>query len=339
MPALTVGTVTTAPSATVPAGSVISQAPVGSAQVTTGSAVALVISSGVPQVATPNVVGLTQAAATTAITDCRVDGRRGHDGVEHDGPRQPDPSSARRQCGTQVLVGSAPSRWVISSGAPAAATLAVDSRLGRWRRDGRDTGLQHDRRLASCLTFAASDGPNDCRRRHCTVYAGLADAAQAREHADSARPKSGPRLAPTPLCRRDRHRRTQASGGIAQSLMTWSSNSSDRGAAAPARPSGRRAPPSGAPNCLLTTTRAGSFVYGVGNDWSTPPSPRTVGANQTMVHQWVNTSVGDTFWVQALVGARGRCGHRRDESTTPAPATDRVEPRHRSRSCRPPRSP
>ena len=33
-----------------------------------GSAVALVVSSGLPQVAVPNVVGLTQAAATTAIT-------------------------------------------------------------------------------------------------------------------------------------------------------------------------------------------------------------------------------------------------------------------------------
>ena len=51
-----------------PAGSVISQSPVGGTQVNTGSAVALVVSSGPPQVAVPNVVGLTQSAATTAIT-------------------------------------------------------------------------------------------------------------------------------------------------------------------------------------------------------------------------------------------------------------------------------
>ena len=56
----------------VPAGSVISQTPVGGTQVTTGSAVALVISSGLPQVATPNVVGLTQAAATTAIVNAQL---------------------------------------------------------------------------------------------------------------------------------------------------------------------------------------------------------------------------------------------------------------------------
>src|SRR5207237_7332183 len=54
--------------ATVPAGSVISQTPIAATQVTVGSAVALVISSGPPQVAVPNVAGLTQAAASAAIT-------------------------------------------------------------------------------------------------------------------------------------------------------------------------------------------------------------------------------------------------------------------------------
>src|SRR5205085_1836066 len=66
--ALTVGTVTTASSTTVPSGSVISQNPTAATQVNVGSAVALVISSGPPQVAVPNVVGLTQVAATSAIT-------------------------------------------------------------------------------------------------------------------------------------------------------------------------------------------------------------------------------------------------------------------------------
>ena len=46
----------------------ISQNPAAGTQVAVGSAVALVVSSGLSQVATPNVVGQTQAAATTAIT-------------------------------------------------------------------------------------------------------------------------------------------------------------------------------------------------------------------------------------------------------------------------------
>src|SRR4029077_5043175 len=64
---LTVGTIRTASSTTVPSGSVISQTPVAGTQVNVGSAVALVVSTGIPQVTVPNVVGLTEAAATSAL--------------------------------------------------------------------------------------------------------------------------------------------------------------------------------------------------------------------------------------------------------------------------------
>src|SRR5262249_41185922 len=69
---LVVGTVTPQSSTTVPSGSVISQTPTSGTQVAVGSAVNLVVSSGPPQVAVPNVVGLTQAAATTAITNANL---------------------------------------------------------------------------------------------------------------------------------------------------------------------------------------------------------------------------------------------------------------------------
>jgi beta-lactam-binding protein with PASTA domain len=65
---LVVGTVTTASSGTVASGSVITGSPVAGTLVTLGSAVNLVVSTGPAQVAVPNVVGQTQAAATTAIT-------------------------------------------------------------------------------------------------------------------------------------------------------------------------------------------------------------------------------------------------------------------------------
>ncbi len=65
---LVVGTVTTASSGTVPSGDVISEAPIAGTSVTSGSAVNLVVSTGPPPVLVPNVVGATQAAATTAIT-------------------------------------------------------------------------------------------------------------------------------------------------------------------------------------------------------------------------------------------------------------------------------
>jgi uncharacterized repeat protein (TIGR03806 family) len=66
---LHVGTVSMASSATVVAGSVISQNPAANALVPPASTVNLVVSSGpAPTVNVPNVVGQTQAAATTAIT-------------------------------------------------------------------------------------------------------------------------------------------------------------------------------------------------------------------------------------------------------------------------------
>lgn len=53
---------------------------------------------------------------------------------------------------------------------------------------------------------------------------------------------------------------------------------------------------SGAPAAHLTTTRNGSWVFGVGNDYDNAIA-RTPGASQTLVHQYL-TPTGDTYWVQ-----------------------------------------
>ena len=53
---------------------------------------------------------------------------------------------------------------------------------------------------------------------------------------------------------------------------------------------------SGAPTASLVTTRNNSWVFGVGNDY-TSPTARTPGAGQILVHQLLSTS-GDTYWVQ-----------------------------------------
>src|SRR5262252_3476215 len=134
---LTVGTVTTQSSTTVPSGSVISQNPTAGTQVVVGSAVNLVVSSGPPQVAVPNVAGLTQAAATTAITNANL-----AVGTVTTQASTTVPSgsviSQNPTAGTQVTVGSAVN-LVVSSGPPkvavpnvvgltqAAATTAITS--------------------------------------------------------------------------------------------------------------------------------------------------------------------------------------------------------------------
>jgi hypothetical protein len=65
---LIVGNVTFQPSHSATVGTVLSEDPVSGASVSDGSPVALVISSGVPQITVPNVVGDSQAAAASSIT-------------------------------------------------------------------------------------------------------------------------------------------------------------------------------------------------------------------------------------------------------------------------------
>jgi beta-lactam-binding protein with PASTA domain len=64
---LAVGAVTPQSSATIAAGIVISESPIAGTSVASGALVGLVVSSGAPAVTIPNVVGLTQTAASAAI--------------------------------------------------------------------------------------------------------------------------------------------------------------------------------------------------------------------------------------------------------------------------------
>ena len=75
----------------------------------------------------------------------------------------------------------------------------------------------------------------------------------------------------------------------------------------------------GAPTASLLTTKANSWVVGVGNDWDNAIS-RTAGANQTVVHQYVSTT-GDTYWVQRVT-TLSPAGTTVTVNDT-APATDR----------------
>lgn len=76
----------------------------------------------------------------------------------------------------------------------------------------------------------------------------------------------------------------------------------------------------GAPSVSLTTTRAGSWVWGVGNDWDRATA-RTVGTSQTKVDEFL-ASAGDTMWVQRQTSATPFNGTPVTLNDT-APTTDR----------------
>jgi len=76
----------------------------------------------------------------------------------------------------------------------------------------------------------------------------------------------------------------------------------------------------GAPTASLVTTRNGSWVFGVGNDWDNA-TKRTVGPNQTIINQYL-ASVGDTYWVQQQTSATPLSGTTVTINDT-APTKDR----------------
>jgi Domain of unknown function (DUF4082)/Fibronectin type III domain/Bacterial Ig domain len=54
---------------------------------------------------------------------------------------------------------------------------------------------------------------------------------------------------------------------------------------------------SGAPSVSLVSTEEGSLGFAVGNDWDAATA-RTLGAGQVMLHQYLDTKTGDTYWSQ-----------------------------------------
>jgi hypothetical protein len=51
------------------------------------------------------------------------------------------------------------------------------------------------------------------------------------------------------------------------------------------------------PSVSITTTRVGSLIYGVGNDWDSATA-RTLGPNQSMVHEFLSPTTFDSYWLQ-----------------------------------------
>ena len=61
---------------------------------------------------------------------------------------------------------------------------------------------------------------------------------------------------------------------------------------------GQASASSGAPDVALASVSAGNWVFAVGNDWDSPRA-RTLISGQRLIHERVDTHVGDTYWVQS----------------------------------------
>ena len=151
------------------------------------------------------------------------------------------------------------------------------------------------------IAFATSSGPEAAGGQSLTISGGLTWTLVTREdgmpgvaeiwQASSPTAQSNISVTSTP-----------AVGGFTQSL-TIVPFSGAVGVGASARSAGEI----GGAAISLTTTQPGSLVYAVGNDWYGALA-RTLGANQSKTHEWVNGPSGDTYWVQNYDGSIATAG-------------------------------
>ena len=152
------------------------------------------------------------------------------------------------------------------------------------------------------LAFVSSDGPAGAGLQSVTVSgAGLEWKLVARANSQSGDAEIWAATAPTALTEAT-VTSTPAVGGYDQTLtVTAIQMSNGVGASVTAGAA------SGAPSVSLTTTQEGSLVYAVGNDWDTATA-RTLGSNQVMLRQYLDTKTGDTFWSQYTGYVTGAAG-------------------------------
>jgi hypothetical protein len=165
------------------------------------------------------------------------------------------------------------------------------------------------------VAFATSDGPGSGGQTVTVSGAGLTWSLVKRVNAQlgdteiwtakAAGPLAGASVASTP-----------AKAGYNQSLTVLAFSGASRvGASATA--SAR----SGAPSVSLATTAAGSVVYGDGNDYDRAVA-RTPGSGQALVHEWLDSGFGDSYWVQNRTASTATAGSTATINDT-APTGDR----------------
>ena len=163
------------------------------------------------------------------------------------------------------------------------------------------------------VAFVASDGPGGTTKQTVTVSgAGLTWTLVKRNNTRPGDAEVWTATAPAILTSAT-VTSTPARSGYSQDLTVIAMQGTD-GVGASVTASGT----SGAPSANLTTTKANSLVFAVGNDWDRAVA-RTLPTGWTMLDQWVATSVGDTYWSQYTnqpAAAAGTVVNARDTAPT-----------------------
>ncbi|MBJ6725747.1 DUF4082 domain-containing protein [Geomesophilobacter sediminis] len=168
------------------------------------------------------------------------------------------------------------------------------------------------------VAFIASDGPNRAGSQLISSVSGgsLTWTLQARANGQAGTAEIWTARATTALTNVTvtARRQTSAACGMITVAAFRGASSTVNGAAASASAA------SGAPTITLASTRAGSIVWAVGDDWDHAVA-RTVAAGQVELTEYL-APVGDTFWVQYRSAPTASAGESVTLSCT-APSSDR----------------
>ncbi len=142
------------------------------------------------------------------------------------------------------------------------------------------------------VAFLASDSPQSGYAFTSVTGGGLTWSFRARSNSQPGTAEIWQAIAPAPLTNISvAATRPSAEDGAITIVAFSGANVAANGAVA----IGSSA--ASAPSVSITTTDVGSWVWGVGNDWSNA-APRTVGAGQVLNDQYL-APVGDTYWTQS----------------------------------------
>jgi hypothetical protein len=143
------------------------------------------------------------------------------------------------------------------------------------------------------VAFVAYDGPPSFSETASVTGGGLIWTLRARSNKQLGTSEIWSATAPTAPFTATVSSQPAASGSWHGSLtVVGFTNASGTGRV------GQNSASSGAPDVALANVAASSWVFAVGNDWDNSVA-RTPVSGQVLVHQRVDTVVGDTYWVQS----------------------------------------
>jgi hypothetical protein len=223
--------------------------------------------------------------------------------------------------GGNVGPASAEAPAIVSAGAPP-PPLALDKTVTTRQSAGASSISAPPLTTAKAgellLAFVASDGPNATASQSIAGVSGggLTWTLRRRANAQAGTAEIWQAVAPTTLTNAV-ITATRASGSYQGAITVAAFVGADTAATGAV---GSAAGATGAPSASLVTTRAGSWVWAVGEDWDAARE-RTIGPGQTLVDQFLSPS-GDTFWTQRQTGTTPAAGTTVMLNDT-APTSDR----------------